>query len=261
MNKSREFFVVYPAETDTKLANKVLIAKKESIQEGAERFRRDLLHNLSNHLVSVRKAYCLLIDSSIEEHIAQKKHKYDGVEPGHKRNDEEYRKKDMEKSKKWLLIKEPKGSNYCSFFFLALNIHCLSSHCMQSTVHGVMSDDVARFLNLLTTTQFYFFIEMNLLYTLYNLEKGILSLRCWSITKSMESEIVVEDFMNFRTHTSSLSYQRSGGFYHLTISYLVAAKTNMEVVKAEAKLVVKAKLSRVSAAVVHLLREDTKEDI
>ena len=52
---------------------------------------------------------------------------------------------------------------------------------------------------------------------------------------------------------SSLSYQRSGGFYHLTISYLVAAKTNMEVlwevVKAEAKLVVKAKLSRVSAAV------------
>ncbi|KAH0878055.1 hypothetical protein HID58_065449 [Brassica napus] len=49
---------------------------------------------------------------------------------------------------------------------------------MQSTVHGVMSDDVARFLNLLTTTQ-----------------------RCWSLTKSMESEIVVEAFMNFRTHT------------------------------------------------------------
>jgi len=67
--ESREFFVVYPAETDTKLANKVLIAKKESIEEGAERFRRDLLHNLSNHLVSARKAYCLLIDSSIEEHI------------------------------------------------------------------------------------------------------------------------------------------------------------------------------------------------
>ncbi|CAN6875837.1 unnamed protein product, partial [Brassica oleracea] len=100
-------------ETDTKLANKVLIAKKESIQEGAERFRRDLLHNLSNHLVS-------------------------------------------------------------------------------STVHGVMSDDVARFLNLLTTTQFYFFIEMNFVSFVR---------RCWSITKSMESEIVVEDFMNFRTHT------------------------------------------------------------
>ncbi|KAH0862585.1 hypothetical protein HID58_079796 [Brassica napus] len=49
---------------------------------------------------------------------------------------------------------------------------------MQSTVHGVMSNDVARFLNLLTTTQ-----------------------RCWYITKSMESEIVVEAFMNFRTHT------------------------------------------------------------
>ncbi|KAF2554155.1 hypothetical protein F2Q68_00036234 [Brassica cretica] len=55
---------------DAKLANKVLIAKKKSIEEGAERFRRDLSHNLSNHLVSVRKAYCLLIDSSIEEHIA-----------------------------------------------------------------------------------------------------------------------------------------------------------------------------------------------
>ncbi|KAG2296160.1 hypothetical protein Bca52824_042829 [Brassica carinata] len=53
------------SETDTKLANKVLIAKKDSIEEGAERFRRDLLHNLSNHLVSQ----------------AQKKHKYDGVEP------------------------------------------------------------------------------------------------------------------------------------------------------------------------------------
>ncbi|WZY70076.1 hypothetical protein YC2023_002316 [Brassica napus] len=78
--------------TDTKVANKVLIAKKESIEEGAEHFRRDLLHNLFNHLVSVRKAYCLLIDSSIEEQIAssmsfpaaklaQKKHKYDGLEP------------------------------------------------------------------------------------------------------------------------------------------------------------------------------------
>ncbi|KAF3565124.1 hypothetical protein DY000_02017810 [Brassica cretica] len=61
---------------DAKLANKVLIAKKKSIEEGAERFRRDLSHNLSNHLVS-------------------------------------------------------------------------------STVHGVMSDDVALFFNLLTTAQFW----------------------------------------------------------------------------------------------------------
>ncbi|CDY31628.1 BnaA06g20350D [Brassica napus] len=37
---------------DAKLANKVLIAKKKSIEEGAERFRRDLLQNLSNNLVS-----------------------------------------------------------------------------------------------------------------------------------------------------------------------------------------------------------------
>ncbi|CAN6910501.1 unnamed protein product, partial [Brassica oleracea] len=97
-------------ETDTKLANKVLIAKEESIEEGAERFRRDLLHNLSNHLVS-------------------------------------------------------------------------------STVHGVMSDDVARFLNLLTTTQKTYIVFVSFVR------------RCWSITKSMESEIVAEAFMNFRTHT------------------------------------------------------------
>ena len=53
-----------------------------------------------------------------------------------------------------LFVSEPKGSDYCSVF-LPLNINCLSSHCMQSTVHGVMSDDVARFFNLLTTTQFW----------------------------------------------------------------------------------------------------------
>ncbi|CAN7079558.1 unnamed protein product [Brassica oleracea var. botrytis] len=45
-------------------------------------------------------------------------------------------------------------SDYCSVF-LPLNINCLSSHCIQTTVHGVMSDDVARFFNLLTTTQFW----------------------------------------------------------------------------------------------------------
>ena len=60
----------------------------------------------------------------------------------------------MEKSKKGLLIKgksasfvsQPKGSDCCSAF-LPLNIHCLSSQCVQSIVHGVMSDDVARLLN------------------------------------------------------------------------------------------------------------------
>ncbi|WZZ73942.1 hypothetical protein YC2023_085312 [Brassica napus] len=189
------------SETDTKLANKVLIAKEESIEEGAERFRRDLLHNLSNHLVSVRKAYCLLIDSPIEEHIqAQKKHKYDGVEPYVEAIKEMMRKiekKDMEKSKKWLLIK-------------ALNIHCLSSHCMQSTVHGVMSDDVARFLNLLTTTQYYFFIEMNVSIPLLWQPKPT-----WRFC---------ERWLRQRP------------------SWWLRQK-------------------RVSAAVVHLLREDTKEDI
>uniref|UniRef100_M4E019 Uncharacterized protein n=1 Tax=Brassica campestris TaxID=3711 RepID=M4E019_BRACM len=99
---------------DAKLANKVLIAKKKSIEEGAERFRRDLLHNLSNHLVS-------------------------------------------------------------------------------STVRGVMSDDVARFFNLLTTTQFWA--------TMAYLSRKYWKRRCWAITKSMENEIVVEAFMNFRTHT------------------------------------------------------------
>ncbi|KAG2314451.1 hypothetical protein Bca4012_065135 [Brassica carinata] len=53
---------------------------------------------------------------------------------------------------------------------------------MQSTVHGVMSDDVAGFLN-----------------------RAHHHSRCWSITKSMEDEIVVEAFMNFRTHTSASS--------------------------------------------------------
>ncbi|KAL0761409.1 hypothetical protein Bca101_077559 [Brassica carinata] len=69
---------------------------------------------------------------------------------------------------------------------------------MQSTVHGVMSDDVSRFLNLLTTTQYYFFIEMNVSIPLLFVS---FVRRCWSITKSMESEIVVEAFMNFKTHT------------------------------------------------------------
>ncbi|KAG5414400.1 hypothetical protein IGI04_001967, partial [Brassica rapa subsp. trilocularis] len=90
--------------TDTKVANKVLIAKKESIEEGAEHFQ------------------------------------------------------------------------YCN-----------------STVHGVMLDDVARFLNLLTTTQFWA--------SMAYLSQEHWKRRCWSITKSMENEIVVEAFMNFRTHT------------------------------------------------------------
>ncbi|KAL0657932.1 hypothetical protein Bca4012_078517 [Brassica carinata] len=68
---------------------------------------------------------------------------------------------------------------------------------MQSTVHGVMSDDVARFFNLLTTTQFWFFIEMNVSLSLLFVS---FVRRCWAITKSMENEIVVEAFMNFRTH-------------------------------------------------------------
>ncbi|WZZ73811.1 hypothetical protein YC2023_085181 [Brassica napus] len=72
----------------------------------------------------------------------------------------------------------------------------------------------------------------------------------------MESEIVVEAFMNFRTHTRFII---CNGASSSSISDL--PNCFHWVVKAEAKLVVKAKLSRVSAAVVHLLREDTKEDI
>ncbi|KAH0922571.1 hypothetical protein HID58_022589, partial [Brassica napus] len=128
--------------SDAKLAN------KKSIEEGAERFRRDLLQNLSNHLVSVRKAYCLLIDSSIEEHIAS--------------------------SMSFPAAKGPEEA--------------------KSTVRGVMSDDVVRFFNLLTTTQFWA--------TMAYLSREYWKRRCWAITKSMENEIVVEAFMNFRTHTS-----------------------------------------------------------
>ncbi|WZY99159.1 hypothetical protein YC2023_071488 [Brassica napus] len=64
---------------------------------------------------------------------------------------------------------------------------------MQSTVRGVMSDDVVRFFNLLTTTQFWA--------TMAYLSREYWKRRCWAITKSMENEIVVEAFMNFRTHT------------------------------------------------------------
>ncbi|CAF2086049.1 unnamed protein product [Brassica napus] len=110
----RELIQIMLLKSDAKLANKVLIAKKKSIEEGAERFRRDLLQNLSNNLVS-------------------------------------------------------------------------------STVRGVMSDDVVRFFNLLTTTQFWA--------TMAYLSREYWKRRCWAITKSMENEIVVEAFMNFRTHT------------------------------------------------------------
>ncbi|KAL0836471.1 hypothetical protein Bca101_088360 [Brassica carinata] len=68
---------------------------------------------------------------------------------------------------------------------------------MQSTVHGVMSDDVARFLNIEKGNAFYFFIEMNVSLPLLFVS---FVRRCWAITKSMENEIVVEAFMNFRTH-------------------------------------------------------------
>ncbi|CAG7870244.1 unnamed protein product, partial [Brassica rapa] len=63
----------------------------------------------------------------------------------------------------------------------------------KSTVRGVMSDDVVRFFNLLTTTQFWA--------TMAYLSREYWKRRCWAITKSMENEIVVEAFMNFRTHT------------------------------------------------------------
>ncbi|KAH0942293.1 hypothetical protein HID58_001930 [Brassica napus] len=91
-----------------------------------------------------------------------------------------------------LFVSEPKGSDYCSVF-LPSNIYCLSSEYCNSTVHGVMLDDVARFLNLLTTTQFWA--------SMAYLSQEHWKRRCWSITKSMENEIVVEAFMNFRTHT------------------------------------------------------------
>ncbi|KAG2247314.1 hypothetical protein Bca52824_086942 [Brassica carinata] len=44
------------------------------------------------------------------------------------------------------------------------------------------------FFNLLTTTQFWATMFVSFVR------------RCWAITKSMENEIVVEAFMNFRTH-------------------------------------------------------------
>ncbi|WZZ46927.1 hypothetical protein YC2023_043186 [Brassica napus] len=46
----------------------------------------------------------------------------------------------------FLLDSHPKSSDFCSVF-LPLNIHGLSSLCMQSIVRGVMSYDVSRLLN------------------------------------------------------------------------------------------------------------------
>ncbi|KAL0692946.1 hypothetical protein Bca4012_060126 [Brassica carinata] len=62
---------------------------------------------------------------------------------------------------------------------------------MQSIVHGVMSDDVARLLNRRKGNVFYYFIEVNFVSFVR---------RCWSIPKSIESEIIVEAFKNCRTH-------------------------------------------------------------
>ncbi|KAG5375904.1 hypothetical protein IGI04_040500 [Brassica rapa subsp. trilocularis] len=74
-----------------------------------------------NHLVSVRKAYCLLLNSSLAEYTVGSEeaqlHKYDGIfgftkETIKRKGDEDTRR-----------------------------------HCMQSIVHGVMPDDIARLLN------------------------------------------------------------------------------------------------------------------
>ncbi|KAG5392726.1 hypothetical protein IGI04_022689 [Brassica rapa subsp. trilocularis] len=123
-------------KSDAKLANKVLIAKKKSIEEGAERFRKLIVYSLIHQLKNILLPPCL-----------------------------------------FLLLK--------------------------STVRGVMSDDVARFFNLLTTTQFWA--------TMAYLSREYWKRRCCAITKSMENEIVVEAFMNFRTHTSG-SQNQHGGF-------------------------------------------------
>ncbi|KAF8086828.1 hypothetical protein N665_0611s0013 [Sinapis alba] len=58
-----------PAERDARLANNVLTGKKKSIE------KLKIIVEIScttspDHLIAVRKAYCSLFDSSLEEHIA-----------------------------------------------------------------------------------------------------------------------------------------------------------------------------------------------
>ncbi|KAH0894585.1 hypothetical protein HID58_057014 [Brassica napus] len=68
------------------------------------------------------------VDMFLLDSHAQKNHKYDSVKTLH------------------LFVSQPKSSDFCSVF-LPLNIHGLSSLCMQSIVRGVMSYDVSRLLN------------------------------------------------------------------------------------------------------------------
>ncbi|KAH0939364.1 LOW QUALITY PROTEIN: hypothetical protein HID58_006825 [Brassica napus] len=179
-----------------------------------------------NHLVSVRKAYCLLLNSSLAEYTGSEEaqlHKYDGIfgftkETIKRKGDEDTRRhvevKERTFDKSVSFVSQPKGSDCCSIFIL-LNTHCISSKCMQSIVHGVMPDDIARLLNR----------------------------ACYY------SAVRFMAYIHREYKKTSLSYQRGGGIYHLITSYLVAANTNMEVllevVEAEAKLVV-AKTIKVS---------------
>ena len=63
-----------------------------------------------------------------------------------RRHIEESKKGPLIKGKSASFVSQIKGSDCCSIF-IPLNTHCLSLQCMQSIVHGVMPDDIARLLN------------------------------------------------------------------------------------------------------------------
>lgn len=58
-----------PAERDARLVNKALKEKKKRI-ENLKVIVEISCTTSPDHLIAVRKAYCSLFDSSIEEHIA-----------------------------------------------------------------------------------------------------------------------------------------------------------------------------------------------
>lgn len=58
-----------PAERDARLVNKALKEKKKRI-ESMKVIVEISVTTSPDHLIAVRKAYCSLFDSSLEEHIA-----------------------------------------------------------------------------------------------------------------------------------------------------------------------------------------------